>query len=817
MWGVPSYTFKNNNARAVSFALASHKEIAAMGHSCSIGVTTGSVFCGNVGSLQRRDYVGIGAKVNLAARLMSKSKGDIFIDEETASSIKCLIPNLAKSEGMKLKGYSEIIYAYILTGHETFTLSMKGSVSSTYVQAGVTKQVMTLLNSVSSASRPQGPVEIKKAHVVRSRSHRSLSTSTTDTTFSGRGTDNKATDHSRRSSDVPIVCTNLTEPICFEGGLHEAVYKQMYRELPSPDIEIPDESMCESTPRERLSVVIPNNTEDESATAAAKLLSPLAATGGTGITGGAAQVHTDQLCSSPSPSPRSPRTAILGAGRLKVVAQRKRDSVEYQAQRKGKLSRCMVIEAQSGGGKSAVALLFSSYSSKCAMPSYVVKLKTDDQNIDHCIFRKLFYKLVAVQPTATTEEQNVIFRSVLKLCDWPNRPHIEDRVEALATGLGLREQVMKTCAEGDEKEFNFEEDNENNICVSEIATVLRDVTYYLLGQSPCSVIIEHGHFVDALSWSDLHYLMEKRMAVGILVTARVGSNRDDFSRECDKFGDAGSRRQHTQDFQRSFRTQSSRGANVTPSSLSAKDSQRTMQSEDSGRSTLRRKDGERRRSFEHFFDLEEPEKENKIAYDRAHYTESYDQLISHDRTRKFELPKLEVREIGHLFTVDLHWHEDDIKLELLQKMHYLTHGNAYWCKEVAHFISVSGPESFMKAPLAALGTVVVTKVNEKLKMEQQIIVKAASVIGCIFSIETLKLVVSQRLHDSLLDSIMYLADHNFLTKMSDIPLVYSFPNTLIREILNDLSPPSERSNLHLSIAQQVEGVNGHNLEPYYEL
>ena len=216
--------------------------------------------------------MGIGAKVNLAARLMSKSKGDIFIDEETASSIKCLIPNLAKSEGMKLKGYSEIIYAYILTGLETFTLSMKGSVSSTYVQAGVTKQVMTLLNSVSSASRPQGPVEIKKAHVVRSRSHRSLSTSTTDTTFSGRGTDNKATDHSRRSSDVPIVCTNLTEPICFEGGLHEAVYKQMYRELPSPDIEIPDESMCESTPRERLSVVIPNNTEDESATSSKTII-----------------------------------------------------------------------------------------------------------------------------------------------------------------------------------------------------------------------------------------------------------------------------------------------------------------------------------------------------------------------------------------------------------------------------------------------------------------------------------------------------------------------------------------------------------------
>ena len=182
-----------------------------------------------------------------------------------------------------------------------------------------------------------------------------------------------------------------------------------------------------------------------------------------------------------------------------------------------------------------------------------------------------------------------------------------------------------------------------------------------------------------------------------------------------------------------------------------------------------------------------------------------------------ELPQLEVSEIGHLFTVDLHWHEEDICTGLLNKMHKITHGNPYWCKEVAHFISVRGQESFMTNPIAALGTVVVTKVNEKLTMEQQITVKTASVIGSVFSIEILKLATSHRMHDSLMDSIMYLADHNFLTKLSDAPLVYSFPNSLIRDILRDLSPPSERFHLHLSIAQQVEGVNEHNLEPYYEL
>ena len=39
----------------------------------------------------------------------------------------------------------------------------------------------------------------------------------------------------------------------------------------------------------------------------------------------------------------------------------------------------------------------------------------------------------------------------------------------------------------------------------------------------------------------------------------------------------------------------------------------------------------------------------------------------------------------------------------------------------------------------------------------------------------------------------------------------------IYPILHDLSPPSERTKVHLSIAQQVEGMNGHDLEPFYEM
>ena len=52
-------------------------------HKCAIGITTGTVFCGSEGGPDRRDYAGIGSDVNIAARLMSKAPGRIFVDQNT--------------------------------------------------------------------------------------------------------------------------------------------------------------------------------------------------------------------------------------------------------------------------------------------------------------------------------------------------------------------------------------------------------------------------------------------------------------------------------------------------------------------------------------------------------------------------------------------------------------------------------------------------------------------------------------------------------------------------------------------------------------
>ena len=79
MWGVPSYSYSNNVSRAIDCAVDIYRATTAIGHKVSIGITTGSVFCGSIGSVVRRDYVGIGDTVNTAARLMSKARGRILM------------------------------------------------------------------------------------------------------------------------------------------------------------------------------------------------------------------------------------------------------------------------------------------------------------------------------------------------------------------------------------------------------------------------------------------------------------------------------------------------------------------------------------------------------------------------------------------------------------------------------------------------------------------------------------------------------------------------------------------------------------------
>eukprot|EP00602_Paraphysomonas_sp_CaronLab_P013173 CAMPEP_0185042570 /NCGR_PEP_ID=MMETSP1103-20130426/42430_1 /TAXON_ID=36769 /ORGANISM="Paraphysomonas bandaiensis, Strain Caron Lab Isolate" /LENGTH=463 /DNA_ID=CAMNT_0027582665 /DNA_START=415 /DNA_END=1802 /DNA_ORIENTATION=- len=83
LWGVPTATHAANCSKALRCAVMMRHQALTLDLSLSIGITTGSTYCGTVGTDYRRDYVAIGRSVNLAARLMVKARGRILLDKET--------------------------------------------------------------------------------------------------------------------------------------------------------------------------------------------------------------------------------------------------------------------------------------------------------------------------------------------------------------------------------------------------------------------------------------------------------------------------------------------------------------------------------------------------------------------------------------------------------------------------------------------------------------------------------------------------------------------------------------------------------------
>jgi class 3 adenylate cyclase/tetratricopeptide (TPR) repeat protein len=81
--GLPPLSHTDDPQRALRAAIDMHAGLNALGLASSIGVCSGTAFCGVVGNDRRREYTVMGDVVNLSARLMQAASGGILCDEQT--------------------------------------------------------------------------------------------------------------------------------------------------------------------------------------------------------------------------------------------------------------------------------------------------------------------------------------------------------------------------------------------------------------------------------------------------------------------------------------------------------------------------------------------------------------------------------------------------------------------------------------------------------------------------------------------------------------------------------------------------------------
>ncbi len=108
--GLPPLAHVDDGARAVRAARAVLQELHNRGVRGSIGLTTGRVYCGEVGSPSRREYSLFGDTVNLAARLMKAAEvhGGLLCDVATQHAA-CEQLCFESLDPIRVKGKSELI------------------------------------------------------------------------------------------------------------------------------------------------------------------------------------------------------------------------------------------------------------------------------------------------------------------------------------------------------------------------------------------------------------------------------------------------------------------------------------------------------------------------------------------------------------------------------------------------------------------------------------------------------------------------------------------------------------------------------------
>jgi len=126
VWGVPMMPEKEDAINAVSCAIAIQKLVRSAKRKffrkdasrlrIGIGINTGPLVAGNLGSMQRMDYSVIGDTVNLASRLEGVAEADEIIISQTTRNQIGDVFDLEKRNSVRVKGKEKPIQIYNVLG-----------------------------------------------------------------------------------------------------------------------------------------------------------------------------------------------------------------------------------------------------------------------------------------------------------------------------------------------------------------------------------------------------------------------------------------------------------------------------------------------------------------------------------------------------------------------------------------------------------------------------------------------------------------------------------------------------------------------------